>query len=363
MARRIFDVVEYPDEMRNELVHKFPEVGSGDFHLGTQLIVRETQAAVFFRDGQALDTFQAGRHTLTTANIPYIKNIIGQLFNERSPFTAEVYFVSLREYPDQKWGTADPIPVQTPGVGVGWQVLTGFGTYAFNVSNPQQFVAQIVGQQGAYSTSDIQERLRSVLISKFADLMGETAVNLGANFMARLSSLRDEFAAGMRAKAQDDFKAIGLTLKNFFIQGLAPAQNAMQILRDRGLISADGVALYTQLQAADAMRDAASNPSGGAGLTAGIGAGMGIGNLMGQALQGGMQQPARPAEPSAGPVAPAGGAAGAAAERMSLADAAGYLKVGEEDVLAAIGDGTLKAKKVGKSYSITRKDLDDFLAA
>ena len=356
MARRIFDVVEYPDEMRNELVHKFPESGSGDFHIGTQLIVRETQAAVFFRDGQALDTFSAGRHTLTTANIPFIKELIGRAFNERSPFTAEVYFVSLREFPDQKWGTADPIPVQTPGVGVGWQVLTGFGTYGFNVSNPQQLVGQIVGQQGRYSTADIQERLRSILISKFADLLGETAVNLAANFMARLSSLRDEFAAGLRAKSQDDFKAVGLTLKNFYIQGLAPAQNAIQILRDRGLISAEGVALYTQLQAADAMRDAASNPSGGAGLTAGIGAGMGIGNLMGQALQGGMQQPAQPAQAAAA-------AAGAAAQRMSLAEAAEYLKVAEDDVLAAITDGTLKAKKIGKSYSITKQALDDFLAA
>ncbi|MBI3362881.1 MAG: SPFH domain-containing protein, partial [Chloroflexi bacterium] len=262
---RIFDVVEYPDEMRNELVHKFPETGSGDFRVGTQVIVRESQAAVFFRDGQALDTFQAGRHTITTANIPYIVDLIGKAFNDRTPFTAEVYFVSIREFPDQKWGTADPIPVQTPGVGVGWSVLTGFGTYGFNISNPQQFVSQIVGQQGRFSTADIQERLRSVLISKFADLLGEQAVALSANFMARLSSLRDEFAAGARAKAQDDFKAIGLTLKNFYIQGLSPAQNAMEILRDRGLISAEGVGLYTQLQAADAMRDAANNPGGGAG--------------------------------------------------------------------------------------------------
>lgn len=350
---RIFDVVEYPDEMRNEIVHKFPESGSGDFHIGTQLIVRESQAAVFFRNGQALDTFGAGRHTLTTENIPFIKELIGRAFNERSPFTAEVYFVSMREFPDQKWGTAEPIPVQTPGVGVGWQVLTGFGTFGFNVSNPQQFVAQIVGQQGRFTTADIQERLRSMLVSKFADLLGEQAVALGANFMPRLSSLRDEFAAGLRAKAQDDFKAIGLTLKNFYIQGLAPAQNAMQILRDRGLISADGVALYTQLQAADAMRDAAANPSGGAGLTAGIGAGVGLGQIIGQTVQG-MQ---------VGQPQPAAAAGAAASQRMSVAEAAEYLKVTEEDVIAAVNEGQLKAKKIGKSFTFTKKDLDDFLSS
>ena len=358
---RIFDVVEYPDEMRNELVHKFPESGAGDFHIGTQLIVRESQAAVFFRDGQALDTFSAGRHTLTTANIPFIKELIGRAFNERSPFTAEVYFVAIREFPDQKWGTADPIPVQTPGVGVGWQVLTGFGTFGFNISNPQQFVNQIVGQQGRFSTADIQERLRSIMISKFADLLGEQAVQLGGNFMPRLSSLRDEFAAGLRAKAQDDFKAVGLTLKNFYIQGLAPAQNAMEILRDRGLIGAEGVALYTQLQAADAMRDAANNPSGGAGLTAGIGAGVGIGQIMGQALQGGVMGGQQAAGQQA---AAAGAGAGAAAStRMSVAEAAEYLKVAEDDVIAAVNDGQLKAKKIGKSFNFTKKDLDDFLNA
>lgn len=352
---RVFDVIEYPDEMRSTLVQRFPERGSGDFRIGSQVIVRESQAAVFFRDGKALDTFTAGRHTISTANIPLVVDFIGKAFNERTPFTAEVYFVSVREFPDMKWGVPDPIAVQTPGVGLGWQVLTGFGTYAFNVSNPQQFVAQIVGQQGLYATSDIQERLRTILVDDLADLLGETAVNLGANFMARLSALRNELAAGVRAKAQDDFKALGLTLKNFGFQGLSPAQNAIQILRDRALID---VAQYTQLQAADAMRDAAQNPSGGAGLTAGIGAGMGIGQIMGQALQQGMQPPAQ--QPPA-PTSPAPTGGGPAPDVMTPAQAASYLQVSEADVLQMINDGQLKAKKLGTSFRIAKSVLDDFL--
>ena len=99
---RIFDVVEYPNEMREELVHRFPEQGSGDFRIGSQVIVREAQTAVFFRDGQALDQFGPGRHTIATANIPLLVNLVGKAFGNRTPFTAEVYYVSRREFLDRK---------------------------------------------------------------------------------------------------------------------------------------------------------------------------------------------------------------------------------------------------------------------
>ena len=96
---RIFDVIEYPDAMRQEMVHRIPERGSGDFRIGSQVIVRESQAVVFVRDGQALDTFLAGRHTITTANVPLLVDLIGKAFSNRTPFTAEVFFVSLQEFP------------------------------------------------------------------------------------------------------------------------------------------------------------------------------------------------------------------------------------------------------------------------
>ena len=102
---RIFDVVEYPSEMTDEIVHRFPETGVADLRLGSQVIVRESQNVVFFRDGKALDVLGPGRHTITTANIPLLVNLIGIPFGNRTPFTAEVYYVSMREFPDRKWGT------------------------------------------------------------------------------------------------------------------------------------------------------------------------------------------------------------------------------------------------------------------
>ncbi len=343
---RIFDVVEYPSEMAEEIVHRFPEEGIADLRIGSQVIVRESQRAVFFRDGNALDSFGPGRHTITTANIPLLINLVGKLFNDRTPFTAEVYFVSMKEFADRKWGTPQPIIVRNPGVGLGVALLQGFGSYSFQVADAQQFVTQVVGAQGIFRTSDIENRLRTMLLSKLQDLLGETG---GKKNVLEMIGLTEELGAGVRAKGQDDFKAIGLTLKSFYIGNLKPSDKSAEELRQMGMLDMN---VYTQLQAADALREAANNPSGGAGLTAGIGAGVGMGNVLSQSLQG------------IGSQAQQGGAAQAAANIpavMTPSEAATVMKVSEEDVLAAIKDGTLKAKKVGNAFRISKESLETFL--
>ena len=334
--------------MADELVHRFPETGIADLRFGSQVIVRESQAAVFFRDGRALDVLGPGRHTISTANVPLLTNLLGKLFGDRTPFTAEVYFVSMREFADRKWGTPQPIIVRNTGVGLGIALLQGFGTYSFQVKDPQQFVTQIVGQLGAYRTSDIETRLRTMLLSRLQDLLGETTSQKN---VLDLIGLTDELGAGVRAKSQDDFLAIGLLLKSFYIGNLKPSDKSAKELREMGMLD---MQTYTQLQAADAMRDAAQNPSGGAGLTAGIGAGMGIGNVLSGSLAGMTQgqSQTQPTTPSASNVMP---------DIMTPSEAAGFLKVSEEDVVAAINAGDLKARKIGSAYRISKDALQDYL--
>jgi len=173
---RIFDVVEYANEMKDEIVRRFPETGVADLRIGSQVIVRESQRVIFYRDGKALDEFGPGRHTIITANIPKVIDLIGKAFNDRTPFTAEVYFVSMREFVDRKWGTPQPILVRNPGMGLGVALMQGFGSYSFQVKDPQQFVTQIVGASGVYRMADIEGRLRSMLLSKLQDLLGEKAL-------------------------------------------------------------------------------------------------------------------------------------------------------------------------------------------
>jgi excisionase family DNA binding protein len=348
---RIFDVVEYPNEMQDELVHRFPETGVADLRIGSQIIVRESQQVVFFRDGKALDVFGPGRHTIVTANIPKLIDLIGKAFGDRTPFTAEVYYVAMKEFADRKWGTSQPILVSNPGMGLGVALLQGFGSYSFQISDAQQFVTQLVGAQGAYRTEDIENRLRNMLLSKLQDVLGETAATKS---VVNLIGLTEELGAAVRVKAQDDFAAIGLVLKSFYISNLKPSTKSAEELRAMGMLD---MATYTQLQAADAMRDAAQNPSGGAGLTAGIGAGMGLGNVISQSLQG-----MTGANAGAGAQAAKATPEAAANSVMTPAEAAAVLRVSEEDILAAITAGDLKARKIGSAYRISKEALDAYLA-
>jgi excisionase family DNA binding protein len=227
-------------------------------------------------------------------------------------------------------------------------LLQGLGAYSFQVADAQQFITQIVGAQGIYRTIDIENRLRTMLLSKLSDLLGETTARAS---VVELIGLTEELGAGVRAKAQDDFAAVGLVLKSFYIGNLKPADKSAEELRAMGMLD---MQTYTQLQAADALREAAQNPSGGAGLTAGIGAGMGIGNVLAQSLSG-------MAAPAAAPQRTTGPEAGAVPSIMTPAEAANVLRVSEEDVIAAIQAGDLKARKIGNAYRISKEALDEFL--
>jgi membrane protease subunit (stomatin/prohibitin family) len=279
---RIFDVIDMPNMGPDELVRRLPEQGQGDFRIGSQLIVGPGQEAVFVRDGKALDTFGPGRHTITTANIPLLVGLIGKAFGNRTPFTAAVYFVNARVFPDMGWGTPNPIPVMHPGVGLGASLLKAYGTFKMKVSNSLMFVEEIVGSRGSYSREEIQDWLRSAVLTQFRDVVG--TLNKSA---FEIQSLTADISELMVSKTQDDFAAVGLILADFKVAEITPSAKSAQELREMGLID---MQTYMQLQAADAMRDAANAPGGNlAGAGVGLGAGMSLGQMMTQTMQGGGQ--------------------------------------------------------------------------
>ncbi|MFO7743195.1 MAG: SPFH domain-containing protein [Anaerolineae bacterium] len=284
---RVFDVVEFMDESASEMVHRVPERGSGDFRIGSQVIVRDSQAAVFFRDGQALDTFGPGRHTITTANIPLLTNLIGKAFSGETPFKAEVYFVSLREFTDLKWGTPTPITIKDSELGMAR--VQARGTYGIQVADPQLFVNKIVGTQGLYRTANIKDFFRSMILTKLADLVGE----MGESVL-EIAAKTEEMVAAMRAKAAEEFAARGIMLTSVYAEYIGPTEETAKAIDERASMGAIGdMQAYLQFQAARGMRDAAQQPEGTAGAGVGLGAGVGMGAAMAQMLTQSMQQPAQ----------------------------------------------------------------------
>lgn len=315
---RIFDVIEAPNQGPNDMVVRFPEYGAGDFRIGSQVIVRENQTAVFYRDGKALDTFGPGRHTITTANIPLLIDLIGAAaFRGRSPFTAEVYFVNRRDFLDMKWGTPEPISLRDPDLGLAR--LRAFGNYSMAITNPQMFVAKIVGTQGLYQTSQIQNFLRSMIISALTDVLGETGKGL-----FDLPALFDEISAAVRVKVQGDFNLLGITIKQFFIQSISPTEETQEAIDKRAAMGAVGAKSFIEYQTGRAI-EGLSTAGGGEGGTAsqglGLGAGAGIGLGMAQAIAQAMQGATQPQQQQAAPAAaPATATPSTPAEIRALLD-------------------------------------------
>ncbi len=353
---RIIDVVEVPDQGANEMVRRVPEVGSGDFRLGSQVIVRESQRAVFYRDGHSLDTFGPGRHTITTANLPLISNMLNFFTSGDNIFTAEAYFVNMREFTDLKWGTPQPITLRDTDLGL--VRLRGFGQYTMQIADPKLFVDKIVGTQGLYNTTQIEDYLRGSVISRLTDVLGENMTSI-----LDLPKLFDEINGAMRAKVQEDFGAMGIALKQFMVVSLSPTEETAKAIDERAAMGALGnLDAYMKFKAAQALGTAAASGGGGGAsdgmsLGAGMGMGAGMAAMITNAMSGAMQpQQAAPAQ-----AAPA--AAPSTASIFTLDEAAAYLKVTAADIQAMVDAGQLKAKTIGTQVRISKEAIDAFLSS
>ena len=266
------EVVQSLDETGELIASRFPADGDADLKLGAQVIVRESQCAVFFRGGKALDTFGPGRHTLTTANLLLLGKVVNIPFGGDTPFKAEVYFVNQKVFTNVKWGTREPILYRDSELAM--VRLRAFGILSFRVDEPQLFVNKIVGTQGAYAASEITDFLKGIVISRLADFLGE---NLKSIF--DLAQYYDEVGAGTKARIKDDFAKYGLNLEDFLINSISPPEEVQKKIDERsGMAAMGNLDHYMKYKAAQALQDAANQPGGvaGAGMGAGVGLGMGM---------------------------------------------------------------------------------------
>ncbi len=293
------DVVEWTDQTGDEIVHRWPQYGQADISLGAQLTVRESQAAVFFRDGKGLDTFGPGRHTLATANLPLLERIINIPFGGKTPFQAEVYFVNMRTFTNLKWGT--PVPVIFRDNELGVVRLRAYGLFTMRVDDPQLFVNKVVGTEHKYDTEMVGSWLRDFIISRFNDMLGTTLDNI-----FDLASKYDELGAATKARLTSDFRNYGMVLEDFLIDAITPPDEVNEMIDERSRMGAVGdMGKFTQYRTAQAIGDLAKGGGDGGGALA-TGAGLGLGVTMAQLFSHALT-PQQQAAAGAGAVQPAGG--------------------------------------------------------
>lgn len=283
---QFIEVIEWLDDTGDTMLYRFPVQGQ-EIKNGAQLIVRESQAAVFVHEGQVADVFGPGRYTIDGGNTPILTKLGAWKYGFNSPFKSEVYFVNTKQFTDMKWGTSNPIMLRDQDFGI--VRLRAFGAYSLRVSDPSGFIKEIAGTNAHFQTEDIDGQLKRAIVTEFTDALGELkipALDLAAQYK--------EMGEAIRGKINEEFHTWGLEVTKFFIENISVPPEVEAALDKRASMGALGDAQrYMQFQAADALRDAAQNEGGGAGLGAGLGAGFAVGgqmaNVFGQQQQGGQQ--------------------------------------------------------------------------
>lgn len=298
----LIDIIEWLDSSNDTMVYRFERHGN-EIKNGAKLTVREGQAAVFVNEGQIADVFEPGMYELRTENMPLLSTLKGWKYGFESPFKAEVYFVSTRQFTNQKWGTKNPIMLRDAEFGP--IRLRAFGSYAIKIDYPAKFLKEIVGTSGHFTTDEVSSQLRNMIITRFTDILGESkipALDLAANY--------NEFGDFVTDKLKTEFEEYGLAVLKLLVENISLPPAVEAALDKRSTMGVLGdLNKYTQLQAADAIGVAAANPGSGglAGGAMGMGMGFAMANQMGgamnQAYQGNQQAPQGGPPPPPAPAA------------------------------------------------------------
>ncbi|GAB3685907.1 SPFH domain-containing protein [Angustibacter aerolatus] len=286
----LIDIIEWTDDTRDTIVWRFPRY-ENEIKMNARLVVREGQTAVFVNEGTLADVFPPGTYTLSTANLPILSTLRGWKHGFESPYKAEVYFVSTRQFTDQKWGTQNPAMMRDPEFGM--VRVRAFGTYTFRAADPAVLLRELVGTDPQFTTDEVEEFIRQSVVSRVATALATSGVSV-----LDLAAHQGEMAERLAGILSADLEHLGLTLPRFVIENVSlppEVEAAMDKRTSMGVLG--DLNQFTRFQAATAITEAASNPGGLAGAGVGIGVGATLGAQLAQALS-------PSAAPTAAPTAP-----------------------------------------------------------
>lgn len=261
--------LEWLDDSKNVLVFRYPMNGR-KIMMGSKLTVRESQVAVFVNNGKIADVFTPGMYKLSTSNLPFLTAMLSLPYGFKSPFTSEVYFISTKQFADQKWGTSNPIAMRDKEFGT--IRIRGYGSYSFRVDEPTTFLKELFGTNSSFKTEDIANYLRGLIVTSVSDTIASakiSAIDLAANL--------EEFSGEVLVKGDEKLRKLGLKLVNFNIENLSfpeEIEKAIDTRASMGVLQ-DQMETFMKYQTANALRDAAKNQSGSMS-TAGLQMGAGV---------------------------------------------------------------------------------------
>jgi membrane protease subunit (stomatin/prohibitin family) len=292
LRKQFIDVIQWTEAEDSVLAYRFP-MRDMEIQMGAQLVVRETQAAIFVNEGRIADVFGPGRHRLDTANLPLLTNLKhwDKLFE--SPFKSDVYYISTRLRLNQRWGTQTPVTVRDAEFGVAR--IRAYGTYAYRIADPVRFHTDVSGTREVYAMQDLEGQLRNLAITRMSDTLAGSGIAF-LDLAANQVSLGEQIAARLSA----DFAELGLGLEGFVVESLSLPDELQQRLDERiGMGIVGDAGRYAQFQAARSIPVAAANAGGAAGIGAGLGAGVVMGQMMTDALRPAVTPAAAAAAPAA----------------------------------------------------------------
>lgn len=278
------EVLEFLDNSGTVLVKRIPDNGNLEIKWGSQLTVRESQDAIFFRDGKALDVFGAGRHILNTQNIPVVGKWVTSFgYGPDSPFRAEVVFIGKQLFPNLKWGTKEPILFRDTELQM--IRLRSYGSFSIQVQDSMLFVNKVVGTMGLYTSGVIEDYLRGIIISKLNVVLGKMLKSV-----FDIPVMMDDLNLVFRTELQQDFAGLGLTLHDLYIQSISVPEEVQGMIDTRSGMNAVGnLDQYMKLKVANAIGDSANN-SDNTNSAFNTGAGLALGMLLPQMINPSINQ-------------------------------------------------------------------------
>ena len=273
----LLNVIEWVDQSPDEILHKY-DTRKNIVKRWSKLTVREGQVAVFCDKGSVADVFGPGMYSLDTDTLPILTALLSWAYAFESPFKSDIYFVSTRQFVNHKWGTATPVIIKDKQLGT--VRVRGYGTYSFRVTDARSFLKELSGARYSFTTADVEEYIRSVLVMGISDTLGQSGIEV-----ADLSANLIELSSAVLKSLSPRFKTFGLELSSFNFESVSLPPEVEKAIDENARLGVlrGNVDIYTQIAKADALKEAAKNP-GGAGTLVGAGVGLGIGADLGRSL-------------------------------------------------------------------------------